>query len=65
MTKSNDVTGDRITNALKGDKDKYREGWEAIFGKKDTDEILDKLTRDNDGMSKDSDMDMGLYDNES
>ncbi len=58
MTTNNDITNDRITNALKGDKDKYRTGREAIFGSKEdieaTEEILDKLTQDNE--------DMGLYD---
>lgn len=32
--KSSPVTGDRITNALKGDKQKYRDNWDKVFGKK-------------------------------
>lgn len=51
MTKSNDVTGDRITNALKGDKEAYRNNWERIFGKpkpipKDYFDEAEELTRD-------------------
>jgi len=30
---SNDITNDRITNAVKGDKKKYVDGWDKIFGK--------------------------------
>lgn len=93
MNTKNDITNDHITNALKGDKEKYREGWEAIFGKKDMkkhvqqitgdtphdvvdtflvrynteyikEELLDEITRMGDRMPKDSDIDMGLYDND-
>lgn len=46
MSKSNDVTGDRITNALKGDKEKYRTGWEAIFGDKDMKKHVEQITGD-------------------
>lgn len=46
MNTNNDVTGDRITNALKGDTDKYREGWEAIFGSKDMKKHVEQITGD-------------------
>lgn len=41
--KNNPVTGDRITNALKGDKEAYREGWEAIFGQKDMKKHVEQI----------------------
>lgn len=34
MTARNDITGDSIVNS-KGDKNKYSEGWDRIFGNKD------------------------------
>ena len=30
---NNDITNDRITNAIKGDKKKYADNWDRIFGK--------------------------------
>lgn len=33
MTARNDITGDSIVNS-KGDKNKYSEGWDRIFGNK-------------------------------
>ena len=33
MTAQNDITKDRIAN-VKGDKNRYDAGWDAIFGKK-------------------------------
>jgi len=30
---NNDITNDRITNAIKGDNKKYADGWDKIFGK--------------------------------
>ncbi len=33
MTSKNDITGDELKS--KSNNDKYREGWDRIFGKKD------------------------------
>lgn len=33
MTSKNDITGDSLTT--KATSDKYRDGWDRIFGKKD------------------------------
>ncbi len=33
MSKYNDTTGDRLSNTLKGDREKYAKGWDRVFGK--------------------------------
>jgi hypothetical protein len=41
MTARNDITGDSIVNS-KGDKNKYAENWEKIFGNKNKDKQENK-----------------------
>ena len=35
MVATNDITGDRIVSKLRGDKEKFNENLEKIFGKKE------------------------------
>ena len=45
MSKNNNITGDRIVNN-KGSQDKYRKGWEEVFGKKeDKDSASEELAK--------------------
>lgn len=46
MSKINDVTGDKIINT-KGDKKKYDEGYDKIFGKsnKDVEDLVEMFKR--------------------
>ena len=41
MATKNDITGDTI--ATKSTSEKYRDGWERIFGKKHREKVLDEL----------------------
>lgn len=48
MTSRNDITGDELKS--KTNNDKYRDGWERIFGKKDDkkpEDIKDNDKKDN------------------
>ncbi len=40
MSKFNDLTGDRLSNTLKGDREAYAKGWDRIFNKES---VLDDL----------------------
>lgn len=44
MTSRNDITGDELKS--KTNNDKYRDGWERIFGKKDQPKPEDKKDDD-------------------
>ena len=41
---TNDITGDKLQT--KTTTDAYRDGWEAIFGKKDAENELDKTEKE-------------------
>jgi hypothetical protein len=43
-TSKNDITGDELKS--KTNNDKYRDGWDRIFGKKDQGEVLKELGKD-------------------
>ena len=43
MSTNSDITGDRITNALKGDKQKYRDNWDKVIAREHYLEGVDKV----------------------
>lgn len=46
MTAKNDVTGDAIKSKVNSEE--YRNNWEAIFGKKEVEEVQKKEEKDAD-----------------